>query len=351
MLRKPVNRQRLWQGLLSMLLTCSAAVYGGNETTVITPPVIVMFGTHSLAPDTPVNDHASFIYKSVRLPLAHCDRCEHTEARREVKWKISGLSYLPELSQPERGWYVMQSGLKGIGIGIEVKPDEPSGEQKNKEILVGLVRLEVETGAGLVALPPAEFGRQTFFYDKSGKMLHIQEDNIRVSADLRVPTCTSSSGNLTFKLPDIDQAYMRRSVKPGQYTETKASQEQVIVADCSSNTQNLQVRFIPLGEVSGSVLGPETILYGSDVASGKESGAGFLMKFNLTGYGQSREGVIRWNKDFPVMIKNALPTPGDGSLNRGIRLMLRAYYARPEKGGEIVAGQTAAKGIYQVSYE
>ncbi|MFP3488991.1 hypothetical protein R0K20_15420, partial [Staphylococcus sp. SIMBA_130] len=110
-----------------------------------------------------------------------------------------------------------------------------------------------ETGAGLISLTPAEFRRQTLFYDNAGQVLHIQEDSIRVNADLRVPTCTSSAGNLTFQLPDIDQSYMSRNVNPGQYTETKASQEQMIVANCSSNTQNLQVRFIPGGTVSDSV--------------------------------------------------------------------------------------------------
>lgn len=347
-----LKRQVLWPGFFCLALPCLATSAERDARVVKTSPVNVVFGTRSLAPDTPVNPRGSFVYQSVALPQAECDGCENVVARQEVKWATSGLSFLTEPSRPENGWYVLQSGLKGIGVGVEVKSVRHTGEGHNsKEIHVGLVRLAQDTGAGLVELPPAEFRRQTLFYNDAGQVMHIQEDSIRVSANLKVPTCTSSAGSLTFQLPDIAQTFLRRNVKPGQYTETKVSPEQLIVANCSNNTQSLRVRFIPAGTVSGSTLGPETILTGTDAVTGQESGIGFLMKYSAQGFGQAQQGVVRWNRDFPLTIANPALTPGDGALNQSVRLALRAYYARPEGGREIAAGQVTAKGVYQVSYE
>ncbi|MBU9839244.1 hypothetical protein J1780_04635 [Rahnella aceris] len=326
-----------------------------------TSPVSVVFGVRSLAPETPVNTQAGFVSQEVSLPAVTCGGCAGSSTRWESAWMTAGMTYLMDPSQKEKGWYVFDSGLKGIGIGVKTlsgsagkrlasgagnTPDLPG------ELTVGLVRLSRDTGAGLADLPPAQFRRLTTFYDTDGKVVYAQEDTIRVSADLTVPTCTSTAGSLSFQMPDIPQVWLRRNVQPGHYTDTLMSPSQLVVANCSENTQNLRIRFIPAGSVSDSVLGPDTILVGNDAATGQATGTGYLMKYDAQGFGQRMQGVVQWNRQWPLILVNPAGAQAKGGeLTQAVTVSLQAFYARPQNGKDVSAGQIVAKGMYQVSYD
>lgn len=325
-------------------------------------PVSVVFGVRSLAPETPVNNQVPFVYQEMDLPEVVCVSCESASTHWESRWQTAKATYQQAISQPERGWYVFESGLQGIGIGVDtgvlgsaapVAQGKGNRHTGTSHLRVGLVRLSSETGAGLAGLPPAQFTRETVFFDASGQTVYAQEDTFSVRADLKVPTCTSNAGSLQFRLPDISPAWLARNAASGGVAESQMSALQLVVANCSENTRTLRIRFLPSGSVSHSRLGPDTILVGRDRVSGKESGIGYLMKFDAQGFGQRRQGVVQWNAALPLVLDNPQANvSGSGALlNRGITVSLQAFYARPENGLAIAPGEVVAKGMYQVSYE
>ncbi|WP_329911915.1 hypothetical protein [Serratia quinivorans] len=326
-----------------------------------TPPVAVAFGVRSLTPETPVSSLVAFVSQEVTLPAVTCGACDNGSTHWESAWMTDGMTYLTEPSQKEKGWYVFASGLRGIGVSVKtsggvVGKKVTSGTGNAPDLAgglsVGLVRLSRDTGAGLADLPPAQFRRLTTFYGASGQVMYAQEDTLKVSADLTVPTCTSTAGSLSFQMPDIPQVWLRRNVPPGNYTDTLMSSPQLVVANCSENTQNLRVRFIPAGSVSDSVQGADTILVGRDEATGQDTGTGYLMKYDVQGFGQHRQGVVQWNRQQPLVLSN--PTGAQatgGELTQGITVSLQAFYARPQNRLDVSAGRIVAKGMYQVSYD
>ncbi|ELD3253960.1 hypothetical protein QUR14_004365 [Enterobacter hormaechei] len=323
-----------------------------------TTPVSVVFGIRSLSPDTSVDTQRAFVSQNANLPDVICTSCDAKHTRWESEWLSSGVKYRTDVSRPEIGWYVFSSGLDGIGISIKTqergqKTTNGDGNRANlpSEFSAGLVRLAQNTGAGLAELPAAEFRRLTTFYDESGQALYSQEDTVRVSADLHVPTCTSSAGGLKFILPEISQVWLKRNVAVGTYTDTVSSPPQLVVANCSSNTSSLRIRFIPSGPVFDSSEGNATILVGHSTQTGRDTGVGYLMKYSADGFGTRRTGIVHWDSLSPLVITNSRPY-GDGEiLNQGIIITLQVFYARPKNNLEISAGQIEAKGIYQVSYE
>ncbi|MBJ9356121.1 hypothetical protein GHT41_20820 [Citrobacter koseri] len=348
-------RKALMMTAFTMLMMCSVAEAREREV-MHSSPVPVTFGMRALAPDTPVSSRIAFVSQVVSLPPVVCSACTEEDKWTRV-WRLSDVTYDRDDSQRDQGWYVFRSGLKGIGVSIQVDPKsgrerQGTGRQADDEgeLNVGLLRLSRETGAGLVDLPPAEFKRVTTFRGVDGEVKYVQEDTIRVSADMRVPTCTSTTGSLSFQLPDISQVWLRRNVVPGGYTDNQASLPQLVVANCSENTRTLRVRFIPSGSVTDSNEGPDTILVGKD-ENGQETGTGYLMKYDATAFGRSQAGVVQWNRNAPLVLENPQPTETGDALSEGISVTLRAYYARPLNDSAITAGQVTAKGLYQISYD
>ncbi|WP_439413202.1 hypothetical protein [Enterobacter ludwigii] len=325
-----------------------------------TSPVSVMFGVRALAPETPVNSQVAFVSQDVALPEVVCSSCDEKQTHWESTWIASGLTAVQAESHPDNGWYVFASGLKGVGVSVKTSVtgrDSPTTHgdgarlSSSGSLTVGLVRLAQDTGAGLAALPPAQFKRLTAFYDATGRELYIQEDTVQVSADLTVPTCTSTTDSLSFELPDMSQVWLERNVQAGSYTDTLASSPQLVVANCSANTQNLRIRFIPSGTVSDSVDGTETILVGRDEISGADTGVGYLLKYDARGFGQHTTGVVQWNRQSPLTLGNPVPGKGGGELTEGITVTLQAFWARAKNGQPVTAGNVVAKGMYQVSYD
>ncbi|MEQ4958831.1 hypothetical protein [Enterobacter hormaechei] len=357
-----LNRSMLPVIIAALCPVMAMATVTDTLTAQKSPPVAVVFGVRSLAPETPVNGRQAFVSQSVTLPQVSCTACDKDSTHWESRWLPSGMKYLTDDSQKERGWYVFDSGLKGIGISISTAdgtggkrtlsgkgntPDLPG------ELTAGLVRLSQDTGAGLADLPPAQFRRLTTFYDASGEVLFTQEDTVRVSADLTVPTCTSTTGSLSFDMPDVAQVWLRRNVQPGNYSDTLSSSPQLVVANCSENTQNLRVRFIPAGSVSDSSEGADTILVGKDEATGQDTGTGYLMKYDAQAFGQHRQGVVQWSRQSPLVLMNpgATTAASGGELTQGITVSLQAFYARPRNDVDVTAGKIVARGMYQVSYD
>ena len=323
-------------------------------------PVTVAFGVRALSPDTMVDSQTAFVSQEVSLPEVVCAACENVQTRWKSEWLTSGVKYLPDVSRKPLGWYVFASGLQGIGIGIRTKnggqaqqavTGEGDQARVSANLSVGLVRLAQDTGAGLAALPAAQFRRLTTFYDEGGQVLYAQEDTVEVSADLRVPTCTSSTGGLRFEMPEISQVWLKRNVAAGDYTDSVSSSPQLIVANCSENTRNLRIRFIAAGSVSDSSQGKATILVGRDSQTSMETGTGYLMKYSAEGFGEHRQGVVQWDRFSPLVLTNPQPEGRGDTLTQGITVTLQAFYARPENKLPVSAGQIEAKGIYQVSYD
>lgn len=350
------------QRLALMILTAAAitgmmgSVHAAELNAQKSPPVPVTFGIRALTPDTPVDPQTAFVSQPVRLPDAVCSACTDRDHWTRT-WTLSQMTLDRDNTRRDQGWYLFRSGLKGIGISVKVDPKTVrplSGEGRqlrdDDELDVGLVRTAHYTGAGLADLPAAEFIRTTTFTSPDGQVKYIQEDTLRVSADLRVPTCTSSAGNLTFTLPDISQVWLRRDVTEGGYSDTQASDVQLVVANCSANTRNLRVRFIPDGSVTDSASGPATILVGRN-ADGQDTGVGYLMKYDASGFGRTQQGVVQWDRNRPLVVTNPQPQDDSNVLTQGITVSLQAFYARPVNGKAIVAGKMTAKGLYQVSYD
>lgn len=319
-------------------------------------PVPVTFGIRALRPDTPVSERMAFVSQTVSLPRAVCSGCTASDHWTRT-WRVNAVTWDQRNSEPEQGRYVFRSGLAGIGVSVQTGPAsgrEMRGEGmqagEEGELNVGLLRLALNTGAGLVDLPPAEFIRVTTFRGADDEVKYIQEDTLRVSADMRVPTCTSTTGGLSFQLPDISQVWLRRSVAPGGYAEAQASQPQLVVANCSANTQTLRVRFIASGMVTDSAQGSDTILVGKDV-NGKTGGTGYLMKYSAVAFGRTQTGVVHWDHNAPLVLRNPHPADTGDVLTQGINVTLQAFYARPLNGEAITAGEVTAKGLYQISYD
>ncbi|NIH07134.1 hypothetical protein [Providencia rettgeri] len=218
------------------------------------------------------------------------------------------------------------------------------------ELIVGLVKTSRDTGAGLVDLPDAKFIRTTTFRNVEGVIKYIQQDTLRVSADLRVPTCTTSANSLHFQLPEISKNWMKKNVRQGEYAQEFPSLPQIVIANCSANTQHLRIRFIPAGTVSNSSLGSSTILVGKD-DNGQETGMGFLMRYEASAFGRTQQGVVRWDWAAPLVLENPSRTESGNELVEGISVSLYAFYARPLNEHDLSAGQINAKGVYQVSYD
>jgi type 1 fimbria pilin len=327
--------------------------------TLQTPPVSVVFGVHSLAPATPVNSRVAFISQNITLPEVVCSHCGGDGTRWESAWLVSPGNGLNDETAQDTGWYVFASGVEGIGIGIQTDVNNPAGHSNEGQgnrlplsgaLNIGLVRLQHDNGAGLATLLPARFKRITVFYDDAHRALYTQEDTVQVSANLNVPTCTSQAGNLSFKLPDIGQVFLKNSLAAGDYSELLFSPPQQVVTNCSNNTRHLRIRFMPSGSVTDSVLGADTILVGHD-ASGQETGVGYVMKYDAQGFGRQRQGVVQWNSQLPLVLINPAPGGDGNSLPQSITVSLQAYYARPKNTKAVVAGEIVAKGMYQVSYD
>ncbi|HFT7668199.1 TPA: fimbrial protein [Serratia marcescens] len=316
-------------------------------------PVPVTFGVRALAPETPVDPQRAFLSQPVTLPVAACTPCSEQDNWRRT-WAVSHRTLDTASSRTTEGWYVFHSGLAGIGIGVQVSTPSVSagrGPQAADEgtVTVGLVRLARETGAGLAALPPTEFVRTTTFAAPDGTVRQVQEDTLRVSADLRVPTCTSSAGGLAFVLPDVRLGQLRQA-GAGMAIGTVASVPQRVVANCSANTHRVRIRFIPSGSVSDSDAGPATLLVGKD-ALGQETGVGFLMRYDGQAFGRAVLGVVSWDPSRPLVLSNPTPAGDGGALSEGISVTLQAFYARVANGKGLVPGNVTARGIYQVSYD
>lgn len=353
---------RLWLagGLLAGISPVYSQAAEDTLTAQKTPPVAVVFGVRSLAPETPVSNQQAFVSQEVTLPDVACAACEASSTHWESAWVVSGADAMKTESRPETGWYVFSSGLKGIGVSIQTSQKDKARRRTTGNgsrlgtpgnMTVGLLRLAQNTGAGLVALPPAQFKRMTTFYDAAGREVYTQEDTVQVSADLTVPTCTSTSDSLSFTLPEISQVWLKRNLTPGRYTDTLMSPPQLVVANCSENTQTLRIRFIPQGSVTDSVAGRDTILVGRDDASGLDTGTGYLMKYQAQAFGQQQEGVVPWSRQSPLVLTNPHPSATGDELTQGITVSLQAYYARAQNDQAITAGNITAKGIYQVSYD
>lgn len=319
-------------------------------------PVPVTFGIRALSPDTPVNPQVAFVSQILTLPDVVCQACTDQDSWTR-EWTLSQVTLDRDNTRTEQGWYLFKSGLKGIGISVQVAPQarrskSGSGMQLKEqgEITVGLVRTGRDTGAGLADLPPAEFIRTTTFTGPDGQVKAVLQDTIRVSADLRVPTCTTSAGSLSFTLPEISQVWLRRNVVPGGYTDSVASLPQTVVANCSENTRHLRIRLIPSGSVTDSQSGSATILTARD-ENGQDTGTGFLMKFDASGFGRTQQGVVHWDRNQPLVLENPQPADTGGELTQGIMVSLQAFWARPMNDRAITAGQVTAKGLYQVSYD
>ncbi|HCR2979786.1 TPA: hypothetical protein ON189_004993, partial [Serratia marcescens] len=318
-------------------------------------PVPVTFGVRTLSPDTPVDPQGSFVSQPVRLPAAACAPCADQD-RWTRTWWVSHMTHDRDNSREAEGWYVFRSGLSGIGIGVQVAASTPpvltgQGAQAVDEgtVTVGLVRLAQDTDAGLAALPPAEFVRTTTFTAPDGTVRQVQVDTLRVSADLRVPTCTSSAGSLRFTLPGIRLGQLRQAVA-GTVIDTDASSPQLVVANCSANTRTVRIRFIPSGSVSDSDAGPATLLVGRD-DQGKDTGVGFLLRYDARAFGRALLGVVRWDPSQPLVLNNLSPAGEGDALSEGITVTLQAFYARAANGGAIASGHVTARGMYQVSYD
>ncbi|MEL5428881.1 hypothetical protein [Serratia nevei] len=342
--------------LTGLLLLVSAAVQAEAPTAQKSAPVPVTFGIRALTPETPINPLVAFVSQGVTLPEVVCNACTDQDSWTR-EWTVSHMTLDRDNTRAAQGWYVFHSGLKGIDISVQVTPQarktrSGSGMQlkEDGELTVGLVRTDRDTGAGLADLPATEFVRTTTFTGPDGQVKYVQQDAIRVSADLRVPTCTTAAGSLSFHLSDISQVRLRRNVVPGAFTDESASLPQVVVANCSENTRHLRVRFIPQGTVTDSQQGPSTILVGKD-ENGQETGTGFLMKYDASAFGRTQQGVVQWDRNQPLVLENPSPTDTGDALTQGITVALQAFYARPLNDKAITAGQVTAKGVYQVSYD
>lgn len=338
------------------LLLAALSVQADTGVTRTSTPVAVTFGVRTLTPDTPVNPQVAFVSQQVRLPDVQCDTCTDEDAWTRA-WRLSQMHPDRDNSRAEQGWYVFHSGVTGIGIGIQTAPQERQEKQGNGmrlpeegELTVGLVRLGSDTGAGLADLPAAEFIRTTTFTAPDGQVKYRQQDTVRVSADLRVPTCTTSAVSLNFQLPEISQVWLKRNVQPGGYTDSQTSLPQLVVANCSENTRHLRIRFLPLGSVTDSLAGPATILTAQDEA-GQETGTGFLLKYDANAFGRTQQGVVHWDRNVPLELENPQPADTGNALTQGITVALQAFYARPLNEQAITAGKITAKGLYQVSYD
>lgn len=320
-------------------------------------PIPVTFGIRALAPDVPVNPQVAFVSQILTLPEVICDTCSAQDTWTR-QWSASQMTLDRDNTRAEQGWYVFSSGLKGIGISVLAEPrlrKTMSGEgerlKESGELTVGLVRVGRDTGAGLLDLPAAEFSRVTTFRGPDGGVKYVQQDTFRVSADFRVPTCTSSTGSLNVMLPAVDRSWLRKNVAPGHYADTLGAVPQLVVANCSENTRNVRIGFIPWGGVADSVAGPATMLVGRN-ESNQDTGVGFTMKFEAKGFGRTQQGVVSWDRARPLVVTNPQPINTSGEmLSEGITVSLQTFYARPDNGLPLSAGQITAKGAYQVSYD
>lgn len=348
------NRQSGLYGIA--LLLAALPVYADTLVPYVSTPVAVTFGVRSLTPDTPVNPKVAFVSQQIRLPDVQCEACTNEDTWTRT-WRLSQMHPDRDNTQTEEGWYVFHSGVKGIGIGIQTVPEERQEKQGNGmrlpeegELTVGLVRVGKETGAGLADLPAAEFIRTTIFTAPDGQEKYRQQDTVRVSADLRVPTCTISAATLNFQLSEISQVWLKHNVELGGYTDSQASLPQLVVANCSENTRHLRIRFLPVGSVTDSQAGPATILTAQD-ESGQETGTGFLLEYDASGFGRTQQGVVQWDRNLPLDLENSQPADTGNELTQGITVALQAFYARPLNDQAITAGKITAKGLYQVSYD
>ncbi|EPE7788950.1 hypothetical protein ACSOQX_003021 [Yersinia enterocolitica] len=358
-----MNRKRGESSLFFLMMLATATLTGLTQKSMAEAPTVqksvpapVTFGIHALTPDTPINAQVAFVSQAVRLPDAVCSTCTDQDGWSR-RWVVSQMTLDRDNTRAEQGWYVFKSGLRGIGISVQIesqawKEKAGNGMQLGEEgeLMIGLVRLDRETGAGLADLPSADFKRVTTFTGPDGQVKVVQEDTIRVSADMRVPTCTSNAASLSFQLPEVSQVWLRRNVTVGNYTGTQASAPQLVVANCSENTRNLRIRFIPSGNVTDSNAGMSTILVGHD-ESGLDTGIGYLMTYQADGFGRSQQGVVHWDRNAPLIVTNPQPAETGGALTQGITVTLQAFYARPQNDKSITAGQIVAKGMYQVSYD
>lgn len=348
-------------GLKKILSTILLLFVSGNAISASyvlqkSPPVSVVFGIRTLTPDTPINAKIPFVSQHVVLPNVTCPSCEVQDEWTQ-EWTLSSANLDPDKTNLESGWYVFKSGLQGIEISVNVpfsmrNMTQGKGNILNaeKELIVGLLRTDLKTGAGLVSLPDTDFIRTTTYRNTNGVVKYIQKDTLRVTADLRVPTCTTSANSLHFQLPDISQNWLKQNIGEGEYANEFASLPQVILANCSENTRNLRIRFIPSGTVTNSSLGASTILVGRD-DNGQDTGVGFLLKYESSAFGQKHQGVVHWDWAQPLEIENPSPTDSGNALIEGISIRLYAFYARPLNEHIPSAGQITAKGMYQVSYD
>ncbi|MBI0472097.1 hypothetical protein EXT68_02930 [Pectobacterium parmentieri] len=342
--------------MLVILLSQQSFAFAEGSAEHKSVPIAVTFGVRALTPDVPVNPQVPFVSQMVTLPDVACTTCT-AQDNWTRSWSLSPMTLDRSNSRVEQGWYVFSSGLKGIGIGVRTEPNlqqTTQGEggrlKEDGELTVGLVRLGHNTGAGLVNLPPAEFSRVTTFRDQDGQVKYVQKDTFRVTADFRVPTCTSSTGSLSMRLPDVSRAWLQNNLTPGQHSTELGSIPQLIVANCSENTHVLRIRFIPSGSVADSQAGPTTVLVGRD-EDNQDTGIGFLMTYEAEGFGLAQHGVVHWERTRPLVLRNPKPVDNSDELSKGIAVTLQAFYARPANNKPLSAGSITAKGLYQVSYD
>ncbi|HHR6132265.1 TPA: hypothetical protein ACS72K_003917 [Providencia alcalifaciens] len=348
-------RRGVWLAWLLSGLSGSVGWAATGEA-LDSPPIEVTFGEQALTPLVPVNPHVAFVSQRVALPEVVCTRCGEDETWTQA-WSASALTLDPSHSLIEDGWYVFRSGLAGIGIGI--RTDKKASKARTGqgrlvkgtgELEVGLVRVGRDTEAGLANLPVTEFTRLTTFQRGDGTVAYQQSDRIRVSADFRVPTCTSHVGSVHFQLPEVARGWLREHVKPGDYAREFGSAPQLVLANCSENTRHVRLRFMSSGPVMDSTAGPATLLVGQD-AEQQAVGVGFVMQYDAQGFGQRQQGIVCWDTAHPVVLHNPAPQARTGALREGISVSLQAFYARPDNGLPMGAGHISAKGVYQVSYD
>lgn len=81
---------RLWLagGLLAGISPVYSQAAEDTLTAQKTPPVAVVFGVRSLAPETPVSNQQAFVSQEVTLPDVACAACEASSTH----WESAGWS-------------------------------------------------------------------------------------------------------------------------------------------------------------------------------------------------------------------------------------------------------------------
>lgn len=293
------------------LFISTAAIHMASADTLTR----VELGNQVLRVSQPLN--VVFARQPVTLPpLCHGDCSGVT-----VKWNALAPRLNTVNSPP--GEYLFDSGVKGIAIRIDASQQSGSVPADQPLTLqVGLVKISQDVAAGVMTLSTPLL-QWELTSSGAGSLQSESRGQIVVGGSLTAGSCEPNAGTLTFNLPPVRLADLKRTV-PGQPVAGQSDSQAIAVTCTPGIATALSATFFA-----------STAEGNPRIVQSDNPGVGFLM---VDGdYHQT----LYWDKTHPLVY----PIPASGQT----RIPLSVYYT--PTGQDIQAGKVMAQAQFTIDYQ